>query len=122
MRKLNALLFLCLACYTFSCVSVKDDAMKQKIQNQLAVIDSLLRSAAFSTEIAKAQDSAYYTGIGEPVPPFLTAAEDSAVITKNAKEEKIATNLAGFYALECGLGALCNQTKEKPTTWLEKII
>lgn len=115
-------LFLFLISNTFCCVTKKDVTMDQKIQNQLTIIDSLLRSAGFSLSIAKTQDTAYYTGIGKPVPPFLSAAEDTAFITKSVKEEKIATNLAGFYATECGLGVLCNQTNEKPTAWLEKII
>jgi len=105
-----------------SCDTKKEASMEQKIQSQLTVIDSLLRSADFSLLIAKAQDTAYYTGIGQPVPPFLTPAEDSATITITSGEEKVASNLAGFYALECGIGALCGQTNEKPTGWLEKIV
>jgi len=122
MEIFKILLFLLLVTYTISCVTIKDDTMEQKIQQQLTVIDSLLRSADFSLSIAKTQDTAYYTGIGEPVPPFLSAAEESAVIIKSVKEEKIASNLAGFYALECGIGVLCEQTHEKPITWLRKIV
>jgi hypothetical protein len=96
--------------------------MDQKIQSQLVIIDSLLRSADFSLSIAKIQDTAYYTGMGKPVPPFLTAAEDTATIIKKVTEEKMAASLAGFYAVECGIGVLCNQTNEKPAAWLEKII
>jgi hypothetical protein len=114
--------FLFLMVFTVSCVTKKDDAMEQQIKAQLTTIDSLLRSPDFNLSIAKAQDKAYYTGIGQPVPPFLTTAEDSAMVTKSVKEEKIATNLAGFYALECGMGVLCNQTHEKPTYWLQKIV
>jgi hypothetical protein len=105
-----------------SCVTIQDDTMEQKIKNELAKIDSLLRSTDFSLQIAKTQDTAYYTGIGEPVPPFLSTGEDTATTGKSVKEEKIATSLAGFYALECSIGLLCDQTHEKPTAWLEKII
>src|SRR5450432_2757756 len=105
-----------------SCVTVKDDTMQQKINGELAVIDSLLRSADFSLSIAKTQDTAYYTGIGEPVPPFLSAAEDTATITKTTKEEKIATSIAGLYSVECCVDLLCAQTREMPVAWLEKII
>jgi hypothetical protein len=122
MKIFKLLLAVFLVSYNSSCVSIKDDTMEQKKQMQLTVIDSLLRSADFNLSIAKAQDTAYYTGIGEPVPAFLTPAEDTATIAKSVKEEKIATNLAGFYALECGIGVLCNQTHEKPVDWLEKIV
>ncbi len=95
--------------------------MKQKIHRELSTIDSLLRSKDFSLAIAQVQDTAYYTGIGQPVPPFLSPADDSSHIIKSEKDQKIAGSLAGMYALECGLGILCNQTKEKPTSWLQKI-
>jgi len=108
--------------YITACEQKTSATMDEKIKTQLSIIDSLLRSADFSLEIAKAQDTAYYKGIGEPVPPFLSLQEDTATITKSAREEKIATNLAGFYALECGVGVLCNQTHEKPTAWLQRIV
>ena len=121
MKILKYLLFLFLTNYIISCVIIQDDSMEHKIKHELTVIDSLLRSADFSLSVAQAQDTAYYTGIGEPVPPFLSPAEDTATIIKSVKEEKVATNLAGFYALECGIGLLCDQTHEKPTVLLEKI-
>jgi len=95
--------------------------MQQKIQAQLETIDSLLRDKDFALSLAKLQDTAYYTGIGKPVPSFLTAEEENEVVNKSKREEKIASNLAGFYAVECGVDALCAQTREKPTDWLEKI-
>ena len=108
--------------YFASCDTKKESPMEEKIKIELTTIDSLLRSDDFSLSIAKAQDTAYYKGIGEPVPPFLTPAEDTATIAKSAREEKIAINIAGFYALECGVGVLISQSKEKPTDWLEKIV
>jgi hypothetical protein len=118
----NTLLFLFFVSCTVSCATKKEPTTEQQIQTQLTVIDSLLRSEAFSLQIAKTQDTAYYKGIGQPVPPLSTPAGDTATITISAKDEKIATNLAGFYALECGLGVLCNQQNEKPTDWLQKIV
>ena len=114
---ISVLLLMC----SMSCVTKKDNSMQQKILAQLKAIDSLLRDKEFALSLAKLQDTAYYTGIGKPVPPFLTAAEENAVVSKSKKDEEIASNLAGFYAVECGVGVLCNQTKEKPTSWLEKI-
>lgn len=112
-----ALLFIC----GISCVTKENKSMQQKIQTQLEAIDSLLRDKDFALSLAKLQDTAYYTGIGEPVPPFLNAEEENRVVDKRQQDEKIAANLAGFYAVECGLGVLCDQNKEKPTALLEKI-
>jgi hypothetical protein len=60
-------------------------------------------------------------GIGEPVPPFLNPEDENTMVKKSHTEEKIAANLAGFYAVECAVGVLCDQTKDKPTALLEKI-
>lgn len=123
MRSSKILVLLLFVIYLVSCRgTTKEQSMEEKIQSELAIIDSLLKSDAFSLSIAKSQDTAYYKGVGEPVPAFLTPEEDTAVVLKSAREEKIAINIAGFYALECGIGALCNQTKEKPTDWLQKIV
>src|SRR5881392_612635 len=122
MKIARFLVLLLFVVYITACEQKTSVAMDEKIKHQLTIIDSLLRSADFSLEIAKAQNTAYYKGIGQPVPPFLSAAEDGATIAKPAREEKIATNLAGFYALECGIGLLCSQTNEKPTAWLQKLV
>ncbi len=122
MRCYTILVLLLFVINAASCDSKKEASMDEKIQTELTIIDSLLRSADFSLSIAKSQDTAYYKGIGEPVPPFLSPAEDSAMVIKSTKEEKIAINIAGFYALECGVALLCNQNKDKPTDWLQKII
>lgn len=99
---------------------VKTDALMEK-RTELATLDSLLRNEAFAQETAAALDAAYYNGIGQTPPPFLTPEEKTATITVSGKEEKIAVNLAGFYALECGVGLLCKQTGETPVVWLERI-
>ena len=122
MKQGKFLSILLLVIYSVSCVTKKDAAMDKKIQDQLTTIDSLLKNTGFNLSIAKLQDTAYYKGISQPAPDFLTSVEETAVVAKSFKEEKIAINLAGFYALECGMGVLCNQTKEKPTDWLEKIV
>lgn len=92
-----------------------------EIKKELAALDSLLRNDAFAQDMAATLDAAYYEGIGQTTPPFLTPEEQSETITVAAKEEKIAVNLAGFYALQCGVGLLCKQTNETPVAWLERI-
>jgi hypothetical protein len=95
--------------------------MQQEIQVQLEAIDALLRNKDFALSVARLQDAAYYTGINQPVPAFLNADEENATVNKSEAAEKMASNLAGLYAVECGVGCLCAQSKEKPSAWLQKI-
>lgn len=108
--------------YIVGCNPKKDESMQEKINSEFHKIDTLLRDAAYNEAMAKTLEGAYYTSSGQQVPPFLAAGEDTATIRKSLKEEKIATNLAGFYALECGIGLLSAQTNEKPVEWLRKIL
>ncbi|MBL0358765.1 MAG: hypothetical protein IPP72_18700 [Chitinophagaceae bacterium] len=92
------------------------------INKELAVIDSLLQDMPFTEAVAKELDAAYYKGIGQVPPPFLAAGEDSLQVDRSIREEKIAINIAGFYALECGIDYLCEQSNSTPVEWLEMII
>ncbi len=115
---LPLLVVLCFAsCTTKPYSPTEPDQLKK----ELATIDSLLRDSTFALAMAKSLDSAYYAGIGEAAPEFLTADETTAVVTQSLKEEKTAINLAGFYALECGVTMLAAQTNETPVEWLQKI-
>jgi hypothetical protein len=71
--------------------------------------------------MAQTLEAAYYKSLGQNIPPFLSAEDDRATIKKPVKEEKIATNIAGFYALECGVGLLAAQTNKTPYEWLRNI-
>ncbi len=95
---------------------------EEKIVNELHSIDSLLQDENYAAEMAAILEGAYYKGIGESAPPFLGLAEDTIKISKSVKEEKIATSMAGFYALECGIGLLSAQTNSTPYNWLQKIL
>ncbi len=88
---------------------------------QLATLDSLLSDSAFAVSMATSLDSSYYAGIGEKPPPFLLPSDDSTYITKTKFEEKVATNVAGFYALECGVNMISARSGEKPVAILKKI-
>lgn len=89
---------------------------------QLKTLHSLLQSEKFAVEMATWLDAAYYTSQGQAAPPFLTAEEEKASITKSVRDEKIATNLAAFYAVECGIGVLSERTGETPVAILESIV
>lgn len=114
-------LFLPLSCVKHNSHD-KQQEMSLKINQERNIIDSLLRSEDFALEMAQTLDAAYYIGINETPPPFLSKKEETASVEISKKEEKIAINLAGFYALECGLGALCSQTHQKPTDLLQIIV
>lgn len=89
---------------------------------QLTKLEALLRDPAFAQEMATHLDAAYWRGIGQAAPPFLKPGEDTATVAKSVREEKIAINLAGFYALEAGLGYLCERDGTHPIQVLEAIV
>lgn len=122
MKTPHALFLAFFMLYISGCTSKKEGDMQNKISTELHKIDSLLRDAAYNEAMAQTLDAAYYTSSGQEVPAFLAAGEDTATTIKSKKEEKIATNLAGFYALECGIGLLSAQTNETPVEWLQKIL
>jgi len=118
MKKIIVLLSFSIMTYNISCTTNPE----QPVENELQKIDSLLRSTEYSYSIAKTQDSSYHVGVNQPPPEFLSESDDTASIRKTMLEEKVAINLAGFYALECGIGMLSNQAQKKPTEILSEII
>jgi hypothetical protein len=94
---------------------------QQQITQELSQITSLLRDSSFALDMAKNQDAAYYKAQGQPIPDFLPQNGETGIAEKSAKEEKIATNIAAFYALECATGALMAQEGGTPVEWLNKI-
>jgi hypothetical protein len=123
-RKVHPLPFLLLigGMYLASCSTTNNAGMEKQIQAELYIIDSLLRNADYSFEMAKTLDAAYYAGVGEKPTDFLQPGEDTATVKKSMKEEKAAISLAGFYATECGVTYLSTQTKQKPTDILTSIV
>ena len=97
---------------------VKNDSLKIQLE-RIAV---LLRSKEFSEDMAMQMEAAYYTGMGKPPPPFLTPKDNTATLAKSARSEKIAINIAGFYALECGLNYLSTVQQKLPSQILHAII
>ena len=85
----------------------------------LNTLNSLLRDSSFAVKIAQYEEAKYKVGRNTALKS--TDVEDSS-IEKTLKEQKIAINLAGFYATECGIGALSKITGQKPLTILKKIV
>lgn len=98
------------------------DSAERATADQLAQLQTLLQDPAFALEMAQWLDAAYYKGQGQAVPDFVSAEEETAVKEKSVKEEKIAMNLAGFYAVEAGLGVLVERTGESPKAILTAIV
>ncbi|MHA4846066.1 hypothetical protein ACX0G7_17955 [Flavitalea antarctica] len=72
-------------------------------EKELSLIDSLLRDRSFAFKIAAKLDSSYYLGIGEKPQEFISQKEDTGFFLTTEKEQMIATNIAAFYALDCGI-------------------
>src|SRR5262249_48708235 len=124
MRQLTRIvivIFIPLFCYNCKNGSDKMNTDKQ-IQKEITIIDSLLQNEKYAEEMAISQYAAYYKGIGETAPPFITKEDETAIVTKTKEQEKIATNIAGFYALECGLTYLYDHSEMTIADWLNKII
>ena len=92
----------------------------QDINIELSKLDSLLRDTAFAMRIAEGQELSYYTTQGQQAPAFFSGPD--SLVKKSYKEEKIAINLAGFYAVECGIGTLSEQKGATPVMLLQKIV
>lgn len=122
-----AIMLLLVACAPLQPEAVSMDAGGTAItsdatEEQLAALQQLLQDPEFALEMASWLDAAYYKGQGEPVPDFIAPEDEDAVVEKSVAEEKIAMNLAGFYALEAGLGVLAERTGESPTEILTEIV
>ncbi len=106
-------------------VSVEPEGMtvsSNSTEEQLGTLQQLLQDPEFALEMASWLDAAYYKGQGEPVPDFIAPEDEDAVKEKSVLEEKIAMNLAGFYAVEAGLGVLAERTGESPVAILSEIV
>lgn len=127
--KILQMMLLCLILLAAACKPITRDAASVAPAEvaparlaQIATLQALLQDPDFALEIAAWLDAAYYKGQGQAVPAFLSAEEETAVQEKSVKEEKIAMNLAGFYAVEAGLGVLVERTGETPFALLTAIV
>jgi hypothetical protein len=99
-----------LLCFLPHALQKKDETMQEKINQELRKIEALLRSVEYNNAMAQTLEAAYSKNIGKDVLPFLSQDEDTAA-NSFIKNEKIAINVAGFYALECGLNYFAAQGK-----------
>ena len=111
----------CMLAFSNCTPGKKEPQSEGNKDEQLATLDSLLRDSAFAFSMAATLDSSYYAGVGQASPPFLSPSDDSTYVTTTKFNEKVATNLAGFYALECGINMIFAQSGEKPVAILKEI-
>jgi len=105
-----------------SCTQHSSHTMQpSKIEEQLHAISTLLRDKSFALEMAQNQEAAYYASLGQAIPPFSEEGDDKRYIEYPVKEEKIATSIAAFYALESATGQLIKTKGGTPYEWLNKI-
>lgn len=112
------LILACLCCPAFA----QQAAAPDERGAQLLKLQGLLRDKDFALEMAEYLDAAYYKGQGQTPPPFVKPEDETATAAKSVKEEKIAINLAGFYALEAGIGYLSERDGTTPLQILSTIV
>lgn len=122
MKYLNCFWVIAVLCL-ISCSGSKEEKKPDNdlIIEQLSVINTLLRDTGFAREMAETMEASYYIAENKPVPAFSSPELDTSFVNKSIKEEKIATSIAPFYAVECGIGVLMEKYKGTPFEWLEKI-
>ncbi len=103
-------------------IEAMQDVKDASKENQWQKLKVLLQDKSFALEVAQHMEAAYYRAKQQAVPAFLKPGEDTATITKSSKEEKIAINIAGFYALECGLSYLATAHQKLPSAVLQSIV
>ncbi|MDP8299278.1 MAG: hypothetical protein P9L88_05190 [Candidatus Tantalella remota] len=84
---------------------------------QFEALKQILQSKQAAREMAEWQNGSYYRGIGEEAPQFILPEEEGT----DAEKERIAINLAGVYALESGLGVICERDNVTPLEVLTAI-
>jgi hypothetical protein len=94
----------------------EEEARKQETAKQGETIKEMLQNQDFAVEMASWQDGAYYRGQGQTPPEF-----DAKPVEKEVSEN-VAMNLAGFYAVECGIGAIAESKGIKPIEVLKQIV
>jgi hypothetical protein len=94
----------------------------QAKEEQFKKIGQLMQDKNYAMEMAQHIESAYYTAQKKEAPAFLEAPQDTSKVEKNKLEEKVATNVAAFYALECGLSYLASAEKKVPSEVLQSIM
>lgn len=123
MNRIYSIIFLSFLLFAnLYCVNKQPGNNDDTIRKEIAIMDSLLHDENYALKMAEIGEAAYYKASGETPPPFLSKEDDTAIIIKPAKDQKIATSIAPFYALECGITFLCAHIDLKPTDWLKKII
>ncbi|GAA4470405.1 hypothetical protein GCM10023189_58940 [Nibrella saemangeumensis] len=85
-------------------------------------LSSMLRSRAFALDISQKLEAAYNQNLTDTQPAILPEQVIPEMVAQVGQEEKIAVNLAGFYALECGVDYLATLKRKRPSEILQSIV
>ncbi len=90
-------------------------------EEQVEMISRLMKNKSFMTDVAKHMEASYYEALKQTVPEFISPEDENKTVEKSAFEEQVATRVAGFYALECGVSYLVTAEKKLPVDILKSI-
>ena len=99
-----------------------ESSEKDSKEQQLQQMKQLLQDTAFAYEMATHIEAAYYKGQHQPVPPFISTPEDTAIITKTKKDESLANSMTDFYAITCGVEYLSKTRNQAPSSIVRLIV
>ena len=99
-----------------------DTVREAPVARQMELLRRLLQDTGYAAEMAAYLHSAYYRASGEKEEPFLVSKDDTARLQKTARQMKIATSIAGFYALECALNYLATTRDASQLQLLDALV
>ncbi len=87
-------------------------------ESQMSKLRSLLHDTVFAVRLSSSADSAFAASQGKSQ-NTASPAPDTGIVFKTVKQIKLATSLAGFYALECGVNYLVTTKHLVPSAILK---
>ena len=84
-------------------------------------LQTLLRDPVFALAMAQHMQAAESISKTGTIAAFPTTGEEGTTLTRLVRDQKIAQNLAGFYALEVGMAAIMDRTRATPLEILDAV-
>lgn len=88
-------------------------------EEQMDKLRSLMKDTAVAVALSSFSDSAFAVSQQSGV---ASKSADTATVQKTVKQMKIASSIAGFYALECGLNYLVTKKQVLPSKMLDSLL
>ena len=103
-------------------LSLMTPVASASLDDQMKFLRSLLQDTTVAAAVSYYVDSTYAVSQGQTPPAFNPNATDTATSKKTVRQIKIATNVAGYYALECGLNYVVTIRKVYPSQILRSMV